>query len=90
MNINFILKKISDDSPHYNLTFMKLVHKRSGEIVEEPGDTVYTISLNWAKNRIAHMETISRFEDKDITLKEYISEFNKAYNEVCELLKKTL
>ena len=88
--IDFILKKVSDDSPHYNLTFMKLVHKRSGDIVQEPGDAVYTISLDWVKNRIAHVETAVRFGDKDVTLKEYLSEFYKVYDEVCELLKKTL
>lgn len=88
--IDFILKKVSDDSPHYNLTFMKLVHKRSGEIAKEPGDTIYTISLEGVKNRIAHMETAVRLGDVDISLSEYLSEFRESYKEVCELLKKTL
>ena len=48
--INFILKKVSDNSPHYNLTFMKIVHKRSGEEVEEPGDILYTLSLQDVTN----------------------------------------
>ena len=88
--VDFILKRIADDSPHYNLTFMKLVHKRSGDIVSEPGETIYTISLDSAKNRIAHVEASNRLGDKDVSLREYLSEFYKCYNEVCELLKKTL
>lgn len=88
--INFILKKVSEISPHYNLTFMKEVHKRNGEISQEPGTTIYTISLDWAKNRIAHVETAERLRNKDVSLKEYLLEFYKCYNEVCELLKKTL
>jgi hypothetical protein len=88
--IDFILKKVSEDSPHYNLTFMRLVHKRSGDVVQEPGDTIYSISLDWAKNRITHVETINRLGDKDISLNEYLLEFNKSYKEVCELLKTIL
>ena len=88
--INFILKKVSDNSSHYNLTFTKLVHKRTGEIAEEPGDTIYTLPLDLVKSRIAHVETSNRFGDRDITLKEYIPEFYKSYNDVCELLKRTL
>ncbi len=67
-----------------------MVHKRSGEIVEEPGDTIYCQSLDVIKNKLAHLETAKRFDDKDVSLKEYITEFYKTYNEVCELLKKIL
>lgn len=88
--INFTVKKVSDKSPHYNLTFTKLVHKRTGEIAEEPGETIYTLPLDSVKCRIAHVETNNRFGNRDITLKEYIPEFYKSYSEVCELLKKTL
>lgn len=86
--INFILKKISEDSPHYNLTFMKLVHKRNGEVVEENGDTIYGIPLTEVKNRIVHVELSTRLNN--VSLNEYIIEFQKYYKEVCELLKKTL
>ena len=88
--IEFIVKRISDISPHYNLTLMKEVHKRSGEIVKEPGDTLYTITLDNIKYRLANMEAISRFGDNDISLKEYLIEYYKCYNEICELLKRTL
>ena len=88
--IDFILKKVSENSPHYNLTFMKTVHKRSGDVVQEPGETIYTISLDWVKNRIAHMETTVRLGNREVSLKEYMLEFHKTYKEVCKLLKKTL
>lgn len=88
--IEFTVKRISDISPHYNLTLMKEVHKRSGEIVKEPGDTLYTITLDNIKYRLANMEAISRFGDNDISLKEYLIEYYKCYNEICELLRKTL
>lgn len=88
--INFSIKKVSDNCPHYNLTLTKFVHKRSGEIIEEPGDTLYSIHLDDVKKIISNIETSNRFGNKDITLKEYLLEFYKVYNEVCELLKKTL
>jgi len=86
--INFKLEKYSNK--HYNLTFMKKVHKRNGEVVEEPDDTLYTLPLSRVKYRIAYNNTINKFEDQDISLKEYLLEFFKSYKEVCELLKKTL
>ena len=88
--IDFILKKVSEESPHYNLTITKEVHKRTGEIVREPDKTIYTLPLEIIKNRISHAETVERFKNKDVSLKEYLSEFYIVYNEVCELLKKTL
>lgn len=86
--VDFILKRVGDNSLHYNLTFMKEVHKRDGTIVKEPADTIYTISLEEAKLRIAHVETAEKLGD--VSLKDYLSEFYKCYNEVCELLKKIL
>ena len=86
--INFIIKKPNDDCPHYNVTLTKMVHKRSGEIVEEPGDTFYGIPLDIIKNRIA-CENLSII-DREVSLKEYFILFNESYKEVCELLKKIL
>lgn len=88
--INFILKKESNNSPHYNLTLMKLVHKRGGEIVEEPGETIYGNTLDVIKNYLAHLETEQIFGDKDVSLREYLIEFYKSYKKVCESLKKIL
>jgi len=86
--ISFELKKYSNF--HYNLTFKKLVHKRSGEIVEEKGITLYSIPLYIVKVKIANADVESKLGDKDVSLKEYLVEFYKSYKEVCELLKKIL
>lgn len=86
--INFIAKKVNDKSPFYNITLMKMVHKRSGEIVEEPGDTFYGVPLDIIRNRIT-CENLSAI-DREVSLKEYFILFNESYKEVCELLKKIL
>lgn len=86
--IDFELEKYSNF--HYNLTFKKLVHKRSGEIVEEKGNTLYSIPLYIVKVKIANADVGSKLGDKDVSLKEYLVEFYKSYKEVCELLKKIL
>lgn len=82
------IKKVSEDSPHYNITFIKTIY--NGEKSKESKESVYTISLKQAKNIIAHVETIEKLDDKEISLKEYMSEFHKVYKEVCESLMKTL
>lgn len=74
----------------YNVTFMKEVHKRNGDIVNEPGETSYGITLDTAKNKIAHYQTVKYFGEQNVSLKEYLQQFYKNYNEVCKLLKKTL
>lgn len=80
---------IKDDNS-YNLTFMKVVHKRSGIDAIEPKDTLYNIPLKLAKNYLAHENTIQSLGEEDVSLKKYISEFYKSYKEVCESLKKIL
>ena len=87
--IKFELKK-EKDTPFYTLTLMKEVHKRSGEVVEEKGESAYTLSLTQIKVNLSHLDAQSKFGDKDVSLKEYMKEYYKSYNEVCELLKKIL
>ena len=84
--IDFRIEKYSNF--HYNLTFKKLVHKRNGEVVEEDGNTIYSIPLSCAKLKITNADVQNKFGDRDVSLKEYLVEFYKSYNEVCELLKK--
>lgn len=74
----------------YNVTFMKEVHKRNGDIANEPKETLYGISLDTAKNKITHYLTVKDFGEQNVSLKEYLQQFYKNYNEVCKLLKKTL
>lgn len=87
--IEFTLKKV-EDSPHYNINFIKLVHKRTGELVKEPGDTLYNISLDWAKYFLSCEDACINLKEEDVSLSRYLKEFHKSYNSVCELLKKTL
>lgn len=86
MIVDFILKKVNNA---YNLTLIKEVKKRNGSIAKEQGDILYTISLDLVKNILSHIKTQSKL-DNDISLQEYIFEYNKSYKEVCELLKKIL
>lgn len=88
--IDFSLKKSGENSPHYNITFNKEVHKRTGEIAIEAGDTLYNVSLNNIKNIVTHETTIKDFGNSDISLSEYLKSFNKNYIQVCGLLKKIL
>lgn len=85
--VNFVLKKVDN---RYNLTFMKSVKKRTGEFVEEPADTVYGITLDWAKNKIAHENAVVVIGERNVSLKEYMQEFYKSYDEICKSLKMTL
>lgn len=87
--INFAVKKVKD-SPFYELNFFKEVHKRTGEIVEEPKDTIHSLNLDDVKNLISHAETRTNFGNEDVSLQTYMKAFQKNYVKVCELLKKTL
>jgi len=84
---NFVCKP---SNGRYNLTFMKEVHKRNGDTANEPGETLYGIDFDTVKNKMAHHLTIINFGEQNISLKEYLQEFYKNYNEICKSLKKTL
>lgn len=86
--IEFNIKNTEDSK--YTIIFIKIVHKRTGEFAKEPGDTLYNISLDWVKYILANEEASVRFKDEDVSLREYIKEYNKSYKDICELLKKTL
>ena len=80
--MTYSIKKHEDNS-FYDIVITKEVHKRTGEIAEEPLK-IYGVPLNHVLNRAAAYE-ISNI-DKDFSL----AEFMKKFNEVCESLKKTL
>ena len=58
-----------------NLTFLKEVKKRSGEIVLEPGETLYGIPSKEAICRIVNFS----MQDKEYTFKEYLNKYLKEY-----------
>lgn len=87
--IKFDLEK-TDNPNKFDLTFYKIVHKRSGDFVEEPYETLYSIPLTSVKLCITIRNTENVIGDTDVSFKTYLSEYYKSYNEVCELLKKIL
>lgn len=74
----------------YDYSLYKKVQKRNGDIVEELGQTCYGVPLYWIKYILSNMDAQDKLEDGDVSLKEYLVEFNKSYKELCELLKKIL
>ena len=86
--IKFDLEKTNDTLNRYDITFYKLVHKRSGEYIEEPNEKFYEVPLSSIKREITLRELDTRLQE--VTLKEFMAEYSKCYDEVCELLKKTL
>lgn len=86
--IKFDLERTDTVPERYDVTFYKLVHKRSGDYVEEPSEKFYEVPLKDIKREIILRELSTKLED--VSLKEFLIEYNKCYDEVCELLKKIL
>ena len=78
--INFELKRISEDSPFYNITLYKDVNKRNGTLGTGIKDKIYSTKFENAINLIAHIKTQDELEDRNVSLKEYLSSFYKNWN----------
>lgn len=79
------------DSSSFNLTFNRKVKKRdTGKFEIEPGPTQYGLSLSTALMRIARHRTAKKYEEQNITLFEYLKDFQKSYKEIIKLCKDTL
>lgn len=88
---DFILKPSGEGSAFYDLTFMKKVKKReTGKYEIEPGDTLYGLTLSHCLNRIVHHRTAKKFSEENISLKEFLIEFQKNYREIVKLCRETL
>ena len=88
---DFIMESAGSDSERYDLTFMKKVKKRdTGNFEIEPGNTLYGLTLSHCLNRIVHHRTAKKFEEENITLKEFLKEFQKSYKEIVNLCRETL
>lgn len=89
---DFIMKPISTDgSDKYDLTFMKRVKKRdTGKYEIEPGDTLYGLTFSHCLNKIAHHRTAKKYIEDNITLKEFMIEFQKNHKELVKLCRETL
>ena len=85
--INYELKRVSENSPFYNIIFYKNVNKRDGSVEAKANSKIYGIKFDRAINILSHYEAQDNLGDKDVSLKEYLIElrksWNKIYNENC-------
>jgi len=87
----FVLEPVSDTSDLFNLTFYKRVKKRdTGQYAVEPGDTLYGLTLSSALRRIAKHSVAKKYEDQNLTIKQFLKEYQKVYAETVELCRETL
>lgn len=88
---DFTMEPSSTGSAFYDLTFNKKVKKRdTGKYEIEPGPTLYGLTLSHCLNRIIHHRTAKKWEDENVTLKEFLKEFQKNYKELIKLCRETL
>ena len=85
---DFTMGLSNNSSNFYDLTFNKRVKKRdTGKYEIEPGPTLYGMTLNHALNLIAHHRTAKKWEEDNVTLKEFIKELQRNYKELLDLCK---
>ena len=88
---DFTLRLADENSARYDLIFNKKVKKRdTGKFEIEPGDPMYGLTLSSALNRIAHHRTAKKYEEENITLKEFLKEFQQNYREIVKLCRESL
>ena len=87
---DFIMES-SGDNERYDLTFMKKVKKRdTGKYEIEPGNTLYGLTFSHCLNKICHHRTTKKFEEDNITLKDFLKEFQINYREIVKLCRESL
>ena len=87
---DFIMERSGPDSERYDLTFMKKVKKRdTGKFEIEPGNTLYGLTLSHCLNKVAHHRTAKKWQEDNVTLKEFLKELNKNYKELLKLCKES-
>ena len=83
---DFIMEPSDDTGARFDLTFMKRVKKRdTGKYEIEPGPPLYGLTLASCLNKIAHKRTA-----KNLTLREYLKDFQSNYKEIVKLCRETL
>lgn len=94
MNIvesDFTMKPSNADSSRFDLIFNKRVKKRdTGEYAIEPGDPLYGLTLSHALQKIAHHRVAKKYEEANISLKEFLREYQLAYREIVKLCRESL
>ena len=85
---DFTMKLSAVGSSKFDLTFNKRVKKRdTGQYVIEPGDTLYGLTLSSALKRIACHRVAKKYEEDNITLRQFMRDYKLAWEEVEKLCK---
>lgn len=88
---DFFMELSDETSARFDLCFYKKVKKRdTGQYAIEPGDKLYGLTLSSCLNRIAHHRTAKKYEEENITLREFLKEYQKNYREIVKLCRETL
>ena len=88
---DFMLKPVSDDSNLWDLSFYKKVKKRdTGKFEMELDNPLYGLTLSSALLRIAKHRSAKKYENENITLFEFLKDYQSNYREIVKLCKETL
>ena len=88
---DFTMKFSSDTDDRLDLVFNKRVKKRdTGEYAIEAGQPMYGLTLYSALSRIAKHRVAKKYEDANISLKEFLKEYQLQYKKIAELCKEAL
>jgi len=88
---DFFMEPSDETSSRFDLCFMKKVKKRdTGQYAIEPGDKLYGLTLSSCLNRIAHHRTAKKYEKENISLREFLREYQNNYREIVKLCRETL
>lgn len=88
---DFIMKLSDETSGRFDLTFMKRVKKRdTGKFEIEPGDTLYGLTLAHCLERIAKHRVAKKYQEDNITLKQFLKDYQIEHREIVKLCRETL
>lgn len=88
---DFIMEPSDETSGRFDLCFIKKVKKRdTGQYALEPGDKMYGLTLSSALIRIIHRRVAKKYEEENISLREFLKEYQKSYEELVKLCRETL
>ena len=88
---DFFMEPSDETSARFDLCFMKRVKKRdTGKFEIEPGDKLYGLTLSSCLNRIVHHRTNKKFAEDNVTLKEFLKEYQRNYADIVKLCRETL
>ena len=88
---DFVMEDVASDSDKWDLAFYKRVKKRdTGEYSIELGDKIYGLSLSSCLRRIAKHRVAKKYEEENISLKEFLNDYQKSYREIIKLCRESI